>query len=164
MLTLGQVSQERGSAPGGVGAVSSAYSLFSEPSEQGYSSWGTNVFNPTKAEQKFNATQAAIDRSFSAFEAQKQRDYEERMSNTAYQRAVSDLRAAGLNPYLAATGNSASTPSGAVASSSGARASAHTGAFEHLVGSAIQLATAVISKSMPVRTSGVKHTYVHHYR
>lgn len=48
--------------------------------------------------------------------AQAQMDYQTEMSNTAYQRQVKDLEAAGLNPMLAyIKGGGASTPSGAMA-------------------------------------------------
>jgi len=60
-----------------------------------------------------------MERAYNSAEAQKNRDWQEYMSDTAVQRSVKDLESAGLNKWLALNGGSlgsASTPSGAQAS------------------------------------------------
>lgn len=46
----------------------------------------------------------------------KNRDFQKRMSETSYQRAMADMKLAGLNPMLAYTQGGASTPSGGIPS------------------------------------------------
>lgn len=91
--------------------------------------------------------------AFNAQQAQLQRDWAERMDNTKYQRAMADMKTAGLNPILAygginssASGSAASVSAPQMGYASGAQASggvlgandatmpSYTGAMEYYSG------------------------------
>ncbi len=75
----------------------------------------------------FSSSSAKRQNRMAIAEAQKQRDFQERLSSTAYQRAAKDLSAAGLNRILA-LGSPASSPGGASAPIVGALEGAATSA------------------------------------
>lgn len=78
----------------------------------------SNMWNQTAAwNEKMWEKQAA----FNAEQAQIQRDWQEKMANTSYQRAMEDMQKAGLNPILAYSQGGADVPGGAAATVGGAQ-------------------------------------------
>lgn len=96
---------------------------------------------------------------FNAQEAQKQRDYDERMSSTQYQRAVEDMKKAGINPVLAVShgagfsgGSSATSGGYRTSSGNNAGAGADTSAG-NVVGVLLNVAAGLLTKGMSIGAS-----------
>lgn len=88
--------------------------------------------------------------AFSGAQTAEQMAFQERMSNTAYQRSTADMQAAGLNPMLTYSQGGASSPSGSSAQG------ATTPTFNKLGGAMASAAQAATIQNLEAQTEKTK--------
>ena len=153
--------------------ANSGYQVFSDPSRMAYSTNSDIVSNPEylgnsaydynyqfgdflsggMAAGRQAQAQSLMDAKEwqrNEYSAAQQRQFELFMDSTKTQRAMADIKAAGLNPWLAlqSAGLGGSVPSGAAASSSAGQAAAGQSGSQALMG----LGTAAAGIAMLVKT------------
>lgn len=121
------------------------------PSNSAYaSSFGSGIANVLNGNLEFNRTQQLQQQQqiFNAEEAEKNRKWQEYMSNTAYQRQKADLQKAGYNPALLLNASGASVASGASASSGSYSAPGTTAGMYSLMNTTLHSAFQLIRDSI----------------
>lgn len=109
----------------------------------GYEDYISAMAQQSEANNVFNARQAELNREF-----------QQQMSDTAHQREVKDLIAAGLNPVLSANAG-ASTASGSMATADTSSAQGYANLANTGMNNITQLALAEINKSAQLQAAAI---------
>lgn len=111
--------------------------------------------NEARIQRDWQEQQNAKAMQFNAQQAALNRDWQEMMSNTAHQREIADLKAAGLNPVLSAMGgNGAAVTSGATAS--GVTSAGAKGEVDMSMNSAlVSLLAAVYNRTTQIEAANI---------
>ena len=140
-----------------IGSVGSALEPFSGAIGAGASLFGgLSAQSANKKLQEdaqfFAGNEARYLREFNAAEAQKARDFAKTMSSTAVQRHMADLKAAGLNPLLAAKNlGGTAPPTSAAAASQGGTPGAGLASIRDAYTPAVQTGLSMMKTQAEVR-------------
>lgn len=106
--------------------------------------------------RNFNSAEAQLNRDFQASEAAKQREWYTELSNSAYQRSVADMQAAGINPILAYSQGGAASATSSVPTGSAASYNVGGGdTLSSLLSSVADLVAAINGSSRKVLTRAI---------
>lgn len=123
-----------------------------------------NAYSSAQAEKQMNfqSEEAQKVRDFNAAQSTLNRDWQERMSNSAHQREVEDLKKAGLNPVLSITGSSggASTPSGSSATAGSTPTGAKGDVDTSLVGAVASMFNSTLNSATAIKTAQISASAV----